>query len=269
MTEIDLDALADAYNRGLDAEKAGDIAAAVTAYHSALALDPDDRGGVSVRLAALKRGGVPPRAPPAYVETLFDQTAQRFDDILVGQLGYSVPMMLAPLLTAHGVDRVARLLDLGCGTGLTGECLADITDHATGCDLSERMIEIAFDRDAYDDLYIGDAVALLEGWDEAPFDLIAATDVLPYLGEVDTLFAGVAARLLPGGHFVFSTETLPPAAFGEGGYTVGAHQRFAHAEAHLRDRLAAHAMAVLAFDPISVREEDGTPVPGHLVLARR
>src|SRR6056297_416735 len=213
MTDVDLDALADAYEAGLAAEKAGDLEAAAGAYARALALDPEDRGGVAIRLAALGLAPDPETAPPAYVATLFDQTAERFDDILVEQLGYAVPLMLRDLLERHGVPRAGRLLDLGCGTGLAGDSLRERADHVTGVDLSEGMLDIAHDRGSYDELYVGEAVAFLEGWDEAPFDLIAATDMLPYLGPVEGLFRTAAAALVPGGHLAVSTEAL---ADGEG-----------------------------------------------------
>ncbi|MBW8319831.1 MAG: tetratricopeptide repeat protein, partial [Rhizobium sp.] len=48
MAKIDEDALAEAYNRALALEKAGDIDAAVKAYEEVLAIDPEDHGGASV-----------------------------------------------------------------------------------------------------------------------------------------------------------------------------------------------------------------------------
>ena len=265
----DLDALAEAYERGLAAERMGDIPAAVAAYREVLALDPEDRGGVAVRLAALREGPVPEAAPPAYVATLFDQTAERFDDILVEQLGYAVPLMAREMLRAAGIAAAPRVLDLGCGTGLMGESLGEMASYLTGVDLSEEMLAIAHDRGGYDDLYVGEAVAFLGGWDEAPFDLITAMDMLPYLGAVERLFAGAAACLAPGGHLAFSTETLPEDAFAGAGYTVGPKQRYAHRLDHLRERLAAHGFTLQAAEDITVRWDDGAPVPGHLLLARR
>ncbi len=50
---------------------------------------------------------------------------------------------------------------------------------------------------------------------------------------------------------------------------VGPKQRFAQGEAYLRDRLAEEGFEILSFDPITVRLEDGEPVPGHLVVARK
>ncbi|MGO8617686.1 S-adenosylmethionine-dependent methyltransferase, partial [Rhizobium ruizarguesonis] len=76
------------YNRALALEKAGDIDAAVAAYHEVLALDPASHGGAAVRIAAMGRGDTPVKAPDAYVETLFDQHAEVFEAVLVEQLGY-------------------------------------------------------------------------------------------------------------------------------------------------------------------------------------
>ncbi|MEL6318842.1 MAG: methyltransferase, partial [Pseudomonadota bacterium] len=242
--EVDAEALAEAYNRGLACERAGDVDGAAAAFRAALAIDPADRGGVSVRLAALGRAAAPPAAPPAYVATLFDQHAARFDEILVDQLGYSAPLLARDALAAAGVGEIGALLDLGCGTGLFGEAMAGRAARAVGVDLSENMLALAHEKDAYDALYLGEAVAFLaeaEGDDEDPdlpavFDVIAALDVLPYLGALEGLFDGVAARLAPGGSAVFSSEALGAGAGAD--WAVGPKHRFAHSEAYLRRLLA-------------------------------
>jgi predicted TPR repeat methyltransferase len=48
--------------------------------------------------------------------------------MLVDQLGYHVPMMLREAFEAQGLGPFARMLDLGCGTGLTGESLEDMAE---------------------------------------------------------------------------------------------------------------------------------------------
>ena len=266
--KIDEEALAEAYNRALALEKAGDVDAAVKAYEEVLAIDPDDHGGAAVRIAAMGRGETPPKAPDAYVETLFDQHAEAFEDILVEQLGYAVPMMVRQRLQTLNLGPFKRLLDLGCGTGLTGEALRDMADDITGIDISENMVEIAHEKDLYETLYVAEAEDFLEDNDDEPFDIITATDVLPYLGALEPLFFGAAENLNAGGLLIFSSETLPEATLAGRPYMVGPHQRFAHAETYVRERLAATGFEVLEVTGINVRMQDGNPTPGHLGIAK-
>jgi predicted TPR repeat methyltransferase len=129
---------------------------------------------------------------------------------------------------------------------------------------------MAWDREVYDDLYVAEAVRFLEEEEEGePWELITATDVMPYIGELGPILRAAAAHIAPGGHLAFSTETLPEADFAGRPWTVGPHQRFAHREDHVRDLLEACGFSVIAAEPITVRHERGEPIRGHLVLARK
>ncbi|ARO24414.1 S-adenosylmethionine-dependent methyltransferase [Rhizobium sp. S9] len=266
--KIDEEALAEAYNRALALEKSGDVDAAVAAYEHVLAIDPEDHGGAAVRIAAMGRGETPVKAPDAYVETLFDQHAEVFEDVLVEQLGYHVPMLVRQRLQALKLGPFKRLLDLGCGTGLTGGALRDLCEDMTGIDISEKMVEIAHEKDLYETLFVAEVEDFLDDNDEDAFDLITATDVLPYLGALEPLFFGAAENLTPGGLFIFSSETLPEETLAGRAYMVGPHQRFAHADAYVRERLTATGFELVEVSDINVRMEDGQPTPGHLVIAR-
>ncbi|MBY4630560.1 class I SAM-dependent DNA methyltransferase [Rhizobium croatiense] len=266
--KIDEEALAEAYNRALALEKAGDVDAAVAAYEEVLAIDPDDHGGAAVRIAAMGRGETPAKAPDAYIETLFDQHAEVFEDVLVDQLGYHVPMLVRQRLQQLKLGPFKRLLDLGCGTGLTGGALRDLCEDMTGIDISEKMVEIAHEKDLYETLFVAEVEDFLEDNDEEAFDIIAATDVLPYLGALEPLFFGAAENLTAGGLFIFSSETLPEEILAGRAYMVGPHHRFAHADAYVRERLTATGFELVEISDINVRMEDGQPTPGHLVIAR-
>lgn len=274
MSDIDEDALAETYNRGLELEKAGDIGGAERAYRVALEIDPSDTGGVSIRLAALGRGRTPEKMPDAYVATLFDQNADVFDDILVDQLGYCVPLLLREQIRGLRVGPFKRVLDLGCGTGLTGIALSDCAEHLTGVDLSERIVELAYDREVYDDLYVGEAVSFLEDFEEEnghrpAWDLIAATDVFPYLGAVEPILTAAANRLSGAGYLAFSTETLPEDVLDGKPYMIGQRRRFAQGKEYVRGALTAAGFVILTIEAITVRLEDGEPVPGHLIFAQK
>nr|WP_321483848.1 methyltransferase [uncultured Cohaesibacter sp.] len=276
MSEIDLDALQEAYNNALELEKAGKFDEAAESYRKALELDPEDHAGASVRLASMQRGPSPDKAPVAYVATLFDQHAAAFEKILVDDLGYAVPMMVREMIHAAAPERrFARMLDLGCGTGLTGISMKDKVDNMIGVDISTGMLDEAYDKEVYNDLYAGDVVEFLseiedDGEGEAGgWDLIVSTDVLPYLGELEEKFHHVGRCLDAGGLFAFSSETMPEEAFEGAPYKVGPKQRFAHSESYIRQLLDANRMDVKHFEMIVVRTDEGKPIYGHLVLAQK
>ncbi|MDJ0932384.1 methyltransferase [Breoghania sp.] len=271
---FDEEALGEVYNRGLQLENEGDLAGAIEAYRQALEIDPADHCGITIRLVAMGKGEAPEKMPDAYVATLFDQHAEDFDEILVDRLGYCVPLLLSDALKIHAPGPYARGLDLGCGTGLSGVALVDLCGAMTGVDLSERMVEIAFDREVYEDLYTGEVVDFLEEFEEEDdnrptWDLIVATDVFPYLGAIEAIVSGAADRLNAGGVFAFSTETLEDAAFADQPYILGPSRRYAQKAAYVRDTLTTHGFTVLTMEDITVRAEKGEPVPGHLVIARK
>ena len=271
MSGIEDEELAEVYERALALEKSGREEQAADAWRAVLALDPQDHGGAAIRLAALGRGEAPDRAPDAYVRTLFDQHAERFDEVLVERLGYRVPWQMRALLEECAPGPYARLLDLGCGTGLVGAALSGLAAHATGVDLSEAMLDRAFDRGIYDDLYVGGVVEFLGSEDEdgesPPWDLVAAADMLPYLGPVAPLFGAVARQMRRGGVWIFSTETLAEESGRD--LMVGRKQRFAHAPALVRRELDRAGFELRAAVEIVVRFDEGAPVPGQLVLAER
>ncbi|MEL6479083.1 MAG: methyltransferase domain-containing protein [Pseudomonadota bacterium] len=262
LDEAATERLAELYEGGLAAERAGDLAAAAAAFHEVLRINPDDHGGVAIRLAAIGHGPAPQKAPAAYIATLFDQHAEAFDEILVEKLGYDVPALAAEALRRLAPGPYRSMLDLGCGTGLAGIAMANSAQRITGVDLSEEMLALCDEREVYDQLFIGDVVQFLEEEEES-HDLIVATDVLPYLGDLAPFFAAASACLASGGVIALSSESCEA-----GTWTVGRKHRFAHAPEYLTQLLSENGLFPLCLDPITVRMEEGAPVPGHLILAQ-
>src|SRR5919201_649927 len=65
----------------------GERDAAIAAFRKARDADASDRHGAGLKLMRLGAEKIP-AMPPAYVQTLFDQYAPRFDRALIGDLGY-------------------------------------------------------------------------------------------------------------------------------------------------------------------------------------
>ncbi|BBE72702.1 class I SAM-dependent DNA methyltransferase [Oharaeibacter diazotrophicus] len=245
---------------------AGEADAAAAAFRRALALDPADVHGAGLKLAALGAAAAPAAPPAAYVRGLFDGYADRFDRALVEDLGYRTPWRLGALLAAVRPDaRFARVLDLGCGTGLTGAVLRPAADRLEGVDLSPAMVAKARDKGDYDALAVGDVVDHLAAA-ERSFDLVVAADVFVYLGALDPVFAAVAARTLPGALFAFSVEAAedPDTAF-----LLRDSLRYAHGGRAVAAGLAAAGFRVAAAEDGPLRLDRGVPVEGRIVVAER
>ncbi|MEM6663935.1 MAG: methyltransferase [Pseudomonadota bacterium] len=261
--------LADAYHRGLQQHADGDIDAAVSSFKEALALDPEDHGGLAMRLAVMGHGPEQTGLPPAHVAALFGQAAETFDDLLVGKLGYHVPKLVRDRIEALGLGPWERMLDLGCGTGLMGATIPDLTKHITGVDLAREMLEKSNARQVYDALYQGDAVGFLKEGPEPFYDLVTATDVLPYIGALDGFFQGITRSLLPGGVLILSSETLPEDELNGRALVAGKRFRFHHDPDYLTDQMNGAGLDVIEIEPITVRQDEGVPLPGHLTIGRR
>jgi predicted TPR repeat methyltransferase len=207
------------------------------------------------------RGGVPPVMPPDEVVTLFDDMAPRFDALLVGELEYRVPERLRAALDLAAPDRrFDRALDLGCGTGLMGAQLRPRVDLLDGVDLSSRMLEAADARGVYDGLH---RVEVVEYLIETPvrYDLIVATDVLIYIGDLTPLFTAMRAALAGGGLFGCSIED-------HDGVDVcrAATGRYQHSRGYIERLAAAHDLDVLAFTPTEIRLEAGAFISGWVFV---
>ena len=201
------------------------------------------------------------RAPPAYVEALFDDFAERFDHQLVDMLDYHAPTVLADLL-ARRRGRFERILDLGCGTGLAAPHLERFGGHLTGVDLSAAMLAKATKRGGYDALVQGEAVAFLESHPDG-FDLILAADVLIYFGDLAPVFAAAAAALAPGGLLAFSTE------LGEDdGWKLRPSARYAHGDAYIR-AASAPGFRIVERQEIPLRREATAVTLGCLYVLER
>jgi predicted TPR repeat methyltransferase len=245
-------------------EALGDRDGARAAFERAKAADPQDRHGAALHLARLTGTDPATAALHAYVRTLFDQYAPRFDRALA-DLSYAAPALLRDAATRHA-PRFGTMLDLGCGTGLAGAAFRPHVDWLVGVDLSPKMIDAARQKGIYDRLHVADIQSFLAAQraEGAAFHLVIAADVFAYVADLAEVCAAAAQVLAGDGLFGFTVETHD----GEGAI-VGAKMRYAHSAGFVRAAITEAGLTLLDLTPASSRTENRAPVPGLLVVARR
>lgn len=244
-------------------EKAGELASAIDAWRTVLRLDAEDRLGAALKLElhGALRGLL--AVPSAFVETLFDQYADSFDEALVERLAYRVPGLIWDAVSKLDRECFRHAVDLGCGTGLMGERLRASCSFLEGIDISSEMLKRAETKQIYDRLAREDLLTLAA---LAPgIDLVTAADVLMYLGALERVFELVAASLPTGGVFAFSVERHE----GPENMVIRPSRRYAHAPAYVRSLLAAAGFDIAAFETADIRMDRGKPVQGLIVIAVR
>jgi len=240
--------------------------AAVAAFRAARDADPEDRHGAGLRLMHLGAGAVA-SMPPAYVRTLFDQYAPRFEAALVGDLGYRGPALLfKAVVSVRAAARkpafFKRAIDLGCGTGLVAGAFAKNVDRFIGIDLSPRMIEKARATGHYAELEVEDMVQGIRSKPEASAELVLAADAMIYVADLAPVLAEARRVLVAGGVLAFTTETHD----GED-VIVGEGLRYAHGAAYVRAAVAAAGLTLVQLEDLSARNEDNIPAPGLVAVA--
>jgi predicted TPR repeat methyltransferase len=244
---------------GLLAHERGRTETAIGHFRTVLALKPGDED--ARYMLAVLTGERLTRAPDGYVGRLFDQYAARFDEHLTGTLGYRAPTDLAALIASIDRDRVrGTVLDIGCGTGLSGLPFRDTARRLIGVDLSAEMLGRARARNLYDELHCAEACAFLAGFSGA-IDLAVAADMLVYLGDPAPLLDALADRLPPGGLFALSIERLD-----EGTFALGSSGRFSHNPDHLAMLGAGCGFALRAAHDTVIRHERRAPAHGSLMV---
>ncbi len=249
--------------RGAILKQGGHAEDAADAFERALTLGGDAAMN-GFLLASVTGRKAPAAAPRAYVESLFDNYAADFDQHLVEVLHYQGHTVLAGLLASHVRAPVASALDLGCGTGLCAPLLRPLARSLHGVDLSATMVEHARTRDVYDTVTQADLGEYLAGTD-ATFDMVAAADVLIYVGDLDPVFAGVRRVLTANGLFGFTVEK----GADDVTYTLAPSLTYHHGEAYVRTLADRHGFTVLDLVEDTVREDQGKAIPGWFAVLRK
>ncbi len=226
-----------------------------------LAINPSDN--VSLHMLSAIKGSKNAMTTPEYAQNLFNNYALYYDQHMKGQLHYSIPEHIGRILHQLHVLQVNKTLDLGCGTGLTGIVLREISKSLTGVDIAPKMLAHAKEKHIYDALFEAE---LLQFFKEngTTYDLVVAADVIPYFGDLKRLFAEVETHLNKAGYFIFTTEITS-----SNPWQLETSARFSHHPDYIKKHLAEHQLKLITMEPIHGRLQNNKPIEIMVYAAQR
>ncbi|NOU01580.1 MAG: tetratricopeptide repeat protein [Gallionella sp.] len=235
---------------------------AIIYFKRILEVDPSN-GSARHAIAALS-GETTAAAPPEHVQQLFDDLAASFESHL-GELGYNAPEKLKSMLVSlvGNVGHFKNTIDLGCGTGLSGLQFKTMSTHLTGLDLSQKMVDLAREKNIYDQLLCSDICPFFEKSNKQ-YELILATDVFVYIGDLTKVFNAISAHSTPGAYFLFTTELST-----ENEYTLRPTGRYAHSHNHIAALAKEHGFSIAASQLENLRTEGLSQIQGELFVLQK
>lgn len=238
-----LNNLAAIYIRLDDREQAKNL------LNRALAAKPDDAASRHM-LNALTQKTLVAENSPEYAMNLFNNYALYYDQHMQGLLQYSLPQHIARVLHKFHVLHVENTLDLGCGTGLTGLILREISDVLIGVDISAKMLNQAKAKNIYNQLVEKELITFLQH-DKQRYDLVVAADVFPYLGELDSFFAALKLNLQPQAYFLFTIEISKTEP-----WLLQPTARFSHNPNYIRELCNQYELEIIHQEQLIARQQD-------------
>jgi len=235
---------------------------AVNLLQQAINANPNDTISQHM-LSALQGNQHDQKTCPDYARNLFNNYALYYDKHLREILYYQVPEQIVQLLQENNINKVEKTLDLGCGSGLSGEALKNITTVLNGVDISKKMLAQARQKDIYDTLTeqeINDYLLREQSY----YALIVAADVLPYFGCLSKLIQLMGQRLEEDGHIVVSFEKN-----NESPWLLQGNGRFSHQTEYVA-KLAHHfQLQIIQCKTVKGRTQAQRPIMIDLMLLKK
>ena len=146
----------------------------------------------------------------AFEQQGWERAADHYGDAFGGLTSQTIPS----LLSAAGVGKGTRLLDVASGPGYVAAAGAELGASAIGVDFSAEMVTLAGSRYPAIDFREGDAESLT--FPDASFDAVTINFGVLHLERPDLALAEARRVLKPGGRCAFTVWAAPDISIGFG-----------------------------------------------------
>ncbi len=211
--------------------------------------------------------------PAKMVIDYFDALAPFYNDEYLTRLSYQGHKLIFESLSNSQIDIKFPLdiLDIGCGTGLVGELLKPYSNVLDGVDFSSKMVELATLQKndggrIYSSVVKSDIREFLKATARTKYDLITASLVFNYIGDLEEIFSNARNFLNDNGLFAFSVEKSDDLS----GYNLAKGQaRFCHSKDYIDNLAKKHGYKVIdSKEATLLSSPDGQNIIGLQYLLR-
>lgn len=137
------------------------------------------------------------------LQDYYDRWSAQYDSDLEA-LGYEAPKVAALTLAQYNLDSESAVLDVGCGTGLTGQALFEKGfKNITGLDISNASLELASAKNCYRQLTQGDINEKFAFPDNA-FAAAQCIGTLSYVRNIPAFMRELCRVVMPQGFIMFT-----------------------------------------------------------------
>ena len=201
--------------------------------------------------------------PIEYIENVFDGYSKNFDNHLINKLDYKLPNLINKKIKENiNKEKFTSTLDMGCGTGLCGEFLKDVSKKITGIDISSKMLNQSEQKNIYNALIKSDFINFLDETNNK-YDLFIASDVFIYTGNIDETFRLVKRKSKLEAFFIFSIELCEGKK-----YKFLETGRFAHSDYYIKKKCEDNLFQILDSEIIDIRKQNDEWIKGKLYIVR-
>jgi predicted TPR repeat methyltransferase len=235
-------------------------------FEKVLTKNPDHKE-IRYLYSAITHQDIPAKPPTEYIENLFDHYAAHYEQHLTDTLHYHTPEALFNLLQTYIhflPDHEWRILDLGCGTGLSGVPFTKISKTLVGIDLSAKMLNLAKHKAIYNNLIQEDILQFLTQNTDL-YNLLLASDTFNYFGDLNLLLSRCHKALDTKGFLLFSLELL----YDSEPWTLKPHGRYLHSKNYIEEIAKENHFKIIAIENTALRVQNHNPVKGLLCLFQR
>lgn len=195
---------------------------------------------------------------------IFDNVAPNIGAMVEAALGLPADTIRP---SARKGMRWLDVLDLGCGKGVMGSRLRPLANYLTGVDLSEEAIKHATRTRTYDKIHHGDVATIIEAMAPSSYDLVVASDLFPYFGDLAEILRSIATVTRPGGLVAFSVDALDVEDDGGGKtFELNFTGRWSHRRNYVTQSVTAAGMYVLGVRAVKGHTRLVSPAAREIVL---